>query len=248
MNVISGTVLLSPWRIRGLSIALFTVISAALWIGFSADTYFASDGPFYFAIILDNATFTHVSPSRAHAEYLTQWPLVLAVRSGVTDLKALEIFFGLGVWFPWILSFAISLYATRERPALIFFFLISMVSLNLSSWCLIYGEHLTLLLLVWPIFYFGIMRRRLTFLEQLLTALLLVAHLKLYETALVSGVIFTFIFTFRSWLEKNPRERWGSGVLASLALASVVIAVTWIIFPRDLENRGHFLGAIVASL
>ncbi|MDB2640790.1 hypothetical protein N9Y63_08010, partial [Akkermansiaceae bacterium] len=122
MNVISGTVLLSPWRIRGLSIALFTVISAALWIGFSADTYFASDGPFYFAIILDNATFTHVSPSRAHAEYLTQWPLVLAVRS-------------------------------RERPALIFFFLISMVSLNLSSWCLIYGEHLTLLLLVWPIFY-----------------------------------------------------------------------------------------------
>jgi hypothetical protein len=75
-----------------------------------------------------------------------------------------------------------------------------------------------------------------------------VAHLKLYETALVSGVIFTFIFAFRSWLEKNPRERLGSGVLAGLALASVVIAVTWILFPRDLENRGHFLGAILASL
>lgn len=248
MNVCSVSISLSPRRIRGLAIALFTVISAALWIGFSADTYFASDGSFYFAIILDNATFTNVAPSRAHAEYLTQWPLVLAVRSGVTDLYALEIFFGLGVWFPWILSFALSLYATRERPALIFFLLISMASLNFSSWCLIYGEHLTLLLIAWPIFYFGILRRRLTVLEQFLTALLLVAHLKLYETALVSGVIFTFIFAFRCWLEKNPRERWGSGVLAGLALASVVIAVTWILFPRDLENRGHFLGAILASL
>ena len=28
----------------------------------------------------------------------------------------------------------------------------------------------------------------------------------------------------------------------------MVIAVTWILFPRDLENRGHFLGAILASL
>ena len=81
MNVFSVSISLSPRRIRGLAIALFTVISAALWIGFSADNYFASDGSFYFAIILDNATFTNVAPSRAHAEYLTQWPLVLAVRS-----------------------------------------------------------------------------------------------------------------------------------------------------------------------
>ncbi|MDB4370386.1 hypothetical protein N9Z23_03740, partial [Akkermansiaceae bacterium] len=234
--------------IRVLAIALFAVISGALWIGFAADTYFASDGSFYFAIILDNATFTNIAPSRAHAEYLTQWPLVMAVRSGVTDQATLEMFFGLGIWFPWVLSFAISLYATRDRPALIFFFLISMVSLNLSAWCLIYGEHLTLLSLAWPIFYFGILRRRLTILEQLLTALLLVAHLKLYETTLVSGAMFTLIFSFRAWVEKYPRERWGSGILAALALASVVIAVTWILFPRDPENRGHFLGAILASL
>ena len=130
MNLISESVSLSPRRIRGLAIALFTVISVALWTSFSADTYFASDGSFYFAIILDNGTFTNVAPSRAHAEYLTQWPLVLAVHSGVTDLEALEIFFGLGIWFPWVLSFAISLYATRERPALVFFLLISMSALT----------------------------------------------------------------------------------------------------------------------
>ena len=105
MNLIPESASLSPRRIRRLAIALFAVISGALWIGFAADTYFASDGSFYFSIILDNATFTGVAPSRAHAEYLTQWPLVLAVRSGVTDLETLEIFFGFGIWFPWILSF-----------------------------------------------------------------------------------------------------------------------------------------------
>ncbi len=239
---------LTPRLIRVYAVALFAVISGALWAGFSADTYFASDGSFYFAIILDNGTFTNIAPSRAHAEFLTQWPLVLAVRSGVTDLATLERIFGLGIWFPWVLSFGISLYATRERPALIFFFLISLVSLNLAAWCLIYGEHLVLLSLAWPIFFFGIVRRPLTVLEQVITAALLIAHLKLYETTLVSGSIFTVIFAFRAWVEKNPRERWGSGILAALALASVVIAVTWILFPRDPENRGHFLGAILASL
>ncbi|MFT6861960.1 MAG: hypothetical protein ACJAVK_000513 [Akkermansiaceae bacterium] len=239
---------LKPGVIRGYAIALFCVISGSLWAGFAADTYFSSDGSFYFAIILDNGTFTNIAPSRAHAEFLTQWPLVWAVRSGVTDLATLGRIYGLGIWFPWVLSFGISLYATRERPALIFFFLISVVSLNLAAWCLIYGEHLVLLSLAWPIFFFGIIRRRLTFTEQVITAVLLIAHLKLYETALVSGSIFTVIFAFRAWVEKNPRERWGSGILAALALASVVIAVIWILFPRDSENRGHFLGAILASI
>ena len=99
---------LPPGLIRLFAIALFAVISGALWAGFAADTYFASDGSFYFAIILDNATFTNSAPSRAHAEFLTQWPLVLAVRSGVTDLATLERVFGFGIWFPWMLSFTSS--------------------------------------------------------------------------------------------------------------------------------------------
>lgn len=239
---------LTPKLIRIFAVALFTAISGALWIGFSADTYFGSDGPFYFAIILDNATFTNIAPSRAHAEILTQWPLVLAVRAGMTDLKALEVMFGLGIWFPWVLGFVVSLYATRERPMMIFFFLISLASLNLAGWCLIYGEHMVLLSLSWPIFFFAILRRPLNGLEQVLVALLLVAHLKFYETTVISGSIFAVIFAFRTWLGATAREKWGSGIFTTLALASVLIAAYWILFPRDPENRGHFLGAIIGSL
>ena len=56
-----------PGRLRAIAIVLFTVISGCLWIGFSVDTYFGSDGPFYFAIILDNGNFTHIAPSRVAA-------------------------------------------------------------------------------------------------------------------------------------------------------------------------------------
>lgn len=239
---------LAPGKLRVIAIALFSVISASLWIGFAADTYFATDGSFYFAIILDNGTFTNIAPSRAHAEYLTQWPLVLAVNSGITDLGLLENIFGLGIWFPWVLGFAVSLYATRERPELLFLFLISFASLNLAAWSLVYGEHMVLLSLSWPIFYFGILRRRLNLFEQVLTALLLVAHLKLYESTVATGAIFTVLFGFRTWLARSPRERWGSAALTSLAIASAAIALTWILFPRDAGNRSSFLGSIIASL
>jgi hypothetical protein len=238
----------SPGKLRAIAVALFAVISGSLWMGFAVDTYFGSDGSFYFAVILDNGTFTNIAPSRAYAEWMTQWPLVLGVNSGLTDLATLEILFGLGIWFPWVLSFAISLYATRERPALIFFFLISLVSLNLAAWCLIYGEHLVLLSVAWPIFFFGILRRPLNITEQILTALLLIVHLKLYESTVVTGAIFAVMFSFRSWLARTHRERWGSTALASLAIASVVIALYWILFPRDADNRTSFLAAIIGSL
>ena len=66
-------------------------------------------------------------------EYLSQWPLVLGVKSGVTDLETLEFLFGLGLWFPWFLGFVISLYATREKPVLIFFYLLSVATLNMAA-------------------------------------------------------------------------------------------------------------------
>jgi hypothetical protein len=239
---------ISPGKIRAFAIALFGVISGSLWIGFSLDTYFASDGCFYFAIILDNGTFTYIAPSRLHAEYLTQWPLVCGVRSGITDLGLLEVLFGLGIWFPWVLSFVISLYATRERPELIFLFLISLVSLNLAAWSLIYGEHMVLLSLAWPIFYIGILRRPLHVSEQILTGLLLIAHLKLYESTVATGSIFVLLFGFRTWLAGSKRERVLSAAFTLLALGSVLIALYWIIFPRDSGNRDGFLTSIIASL
>ena len=239
---------LKPRQIRAFAAILFAIISGSLWAGFAADSYFATDGSFYFTIILDNARFTNIAPSRYHAEILTQWPLVWAVKSGITDLPTLEIFYGLGIWFPWLLSFVICLYATRERPYLIFFFLISVVSLNLAAWCLIYGEHLVLLSIAWPIFFFGILKRPLTIAEQILTGLLLFVHLKVYETTIVSGSIFTLIFGVRALVAGTRRERWGSSALATLALASAVIALIWILFPRDASNRSSFLGAIIATI
>lgn len=239
---------LSPGTLRRLATLLFLLVSAALAVGFSYDTYFASDGAFYFTIILDHARFTEIAPARLYAEYLSQWPLVLAVRAGVTDLALLEFCFGFGLWFPWALGFVLSLYATRERPALLFFYVLSVACLNLSAWSVFIGEHLVLLSVAWPVLFLAILRRPLNFTEQVLMTLLLVVHLRLYESAVATGSLFSVIFAFRIWLARTARERWLSVAFLLLSLASVVIALNWILFPRDAGNRSSFLGAILASL
>ena len=251
-SISASNTVVTPARIRLIAIALFAIISASLWTGFAFDTYFASDGAFYFPIILDNATFTHIAPSRLHAEYLSQWPLVLGVRAGLTDLATLEFLFGLGLWFPWLLGFVISLYATRARPELIFFYLISLISLNFAAWSVYIGEHHVLLTLSWPIFYFALRNRPLNLTEQLLTVVLLIIHLRLYEAAIATGSLFTITFLYRAWFNKSPHysqsERWTSILFAALSISSVVIALYWVINPRDADNRSSFLQAMIDSL
>lgn len=238
----------SALAMRGYAVALFALISVALWTGFAFDTYFASDGAYYFAIILDHARFTEIAPARAHAEYLSQWPLVLGVKSGVTDLEDLEFLFGLGLWFPWFLGFVISLYATREKPILIFFYLLSLASLNLAAWSVFIGEHLVLLSLSWPILFFGLVKRSMNWLEQVLTLLLLVIHLRLYESAVITGGFFFVVFGLRMWFAETKRERWMSAVFALLAMAAAMIALNWILFPRDADNRSSFLLSMLAAI
>ncbi|MFW2386613.1 MAG: hypothetical protein ACN4GG_12375, partial [Akkermansiaceae bacterium] len=239
---------LSASSLRKLAILLFGLISTVLWIGFSVDTYFASDGSYYFKILADKMWFTEIAPARTHAEYLSQWPMVVAVNFGVTDLKLLEIIFGFGLWFPWFLGFLISLYATREKPFLIFFYLLSLASLNLAAWALLIGEHLVLLSLVWPLFFLSILKREHNCGERILTLLLLVAHLKLYESAIITGSLLASIFLLRTWIFESQKERLFSILFVILALGSIAIALQWTLFPRDANNRSSFLGAMTHGL
>lgn len=234
--------------LRWLAVGLFTLISASLWIGFAFDTYFASDGAYYFKILADKMWFTEISPSRAYAEYISQWPMVLAVNSGITDLKMLEVIFGFGLWFPWLVSFGISLYATREKPFLIFFQLISLVCLSLSAWAVMIGEHLVLLSVVWPLLFFAIIRRPLNWLERALTILLLIAHLKLYEAAMATGFVLVLLYFLRAYVSRDKADRGWAIIFAFIALGAVAIALQWTLFPRDSDNRTSFLGAMIFSL
>ena len=239
---------LSVSSLRKLAILLFVLISAVLWIGFSVDTYFASDGCYYFKILADKMWFTEINPSRAHAEYLSQWPMVMAVNSGVTDLKLLEVIFGFGLWFPWLIGFIISLYATREKPFLIFFYLLSLASLNLAAWALLIGEHLVLLSVAWPLFFLSIIKRPLNWIERGLTLLLLITHLRLYEAAVITGALIGFIFLIRLWLLEGKYERFFSILFVIIAFYSVHISLGEALNPRDPNNRTSFFKAMTHAL
>ena len=80
-------------------IAIFIVISVSLFIKFNADKHLSQDGVNYFFLILESQDFAYVAWSRRFTEYLTEWPLVLAVRHGVTDIELLIDIFSYGIYF-----------------------------------------------------------------------------------------------------------------------------------------------------
>ena len=129
-------------RTRVLYLFLFGLISVALFDAFSIDKHLSADGVHYFVEILDSGTFYRVDWARRFAEFIIQWPLVLAVRAGVTQVPLLSACFALGIYLPYLLSFALSLHAVRrENPALLSLPLLSMVSVNLPAHFILAGEH-----------------------------------------------------------------------------------------------------------
>ena len=116
-------------RYRMFYLVLFGLISVALFDAFSIEKHLSADGVHYFVRVLDSGTFLQVDWARRFAEYIIQWPLVFAVRAGVTHVPVLSAFFALGIYLPYLLSFTLSylnfgvgggregnLFARRIRP------------------------------------------------------------------------------------------------------------------------------------
>ena len=55
-------------------------------------------------------------------EYLTEWPLVVAVWFGVRNVPILIDVFAVGCYFPYLLSFLLCWYAVRDEDKLLLWF------------------------------------------------------------------------------------------------------------------------------
>lgn len=227
-------------------LVLFGLISVALLAAFAVDKHLSADGVHYFVEVLDGESFYRNDWTRRFAEYATQWPLVLAVRAGLTDVPALSAIYAVGIYLPFLLSFALSVYAVRgENPALLSLPLLSMASVNLPAHSVLSGEHHVMVLLASPILLLILRRERPTSWDGAFLALALVIFSRTYPTAVAPALLFAFLLAIRLHRDRDdPQARVFRILALVLSVAAAAFAMYSILNPRSPTNQLNFRRSI----
>jgi hypothetical protein len=231
--------------------ALFLCLAAALLNAFRIDKHFSADGVHYFAAVLENGDFFRVDGARRFAEFLTQWPLVLAVRAGLTHVPTLSAVFALGLFLPSVLSFAASVYAVRgENSALLALPILALAAVSLPADYLLVGEHHVMVALTSPILLLILRRAPPTWWDGGLLGLALLAFSRSYPTSVVPAALFAVLLALRlprphafAAEVAEPAGRravFVRGGALLLCLVTIAFGVVAVIDPRDPANRDSF--------
>ena len=234
-----------------LFVFLFACLSVALLNSFWIDKHLSADGVHYFRAVLDSGSFFRIDSARTFAEVLVQWPLVLAVRAGATALPALSAVIALGIYLPYVLAFALCLFAVRgEGRAVLALPVLSLACANLPADYLLIGEHHVMLLLAPPILLLILRRTAPTLWDGLFLLLALLLFTRTYPSALFVAPIFAGLLAARLYFDRSDRRaNVFRGLALGLSVATVVVGALSILTPRDATNRDtfrHSLSAIVA--
>jgi hypothetical protein len=228
-------------------VACFVAVGAVLAYGLWIDLGLATDGAYTFLTVLETSDFYVSTWSRAHSDYLSQWPLVSAVRLGVTSLPALRVIHALGLGLPFALSFGLCLFALRGREkSPLLFPLASVVLVTFPAAFILAGESTFMVLATWPILFL-LTRPAMSRVDVALALGLLAGLARTYQTAFVPAAGFAVL----AWLcvQRAPVGRrlgaW-SVLMASLGVVAIGLGAT--ITPRVVGHRTNFLDSLTWPL
>ena len=220
-------------------------MSLSLFVKFWHEKHLSLDGVNYFFHILENQGFANIAWSRRFTEYATEWPLVLAVRLGVTDIESLVNIFALGIYFPYLLSFLLCWYIVRdEDKSLLWVPLAGYIGFNVLSDYDLIADHHVLALMTWPLLLSLVKTRPLQWHEGVILWVLLVLYSRMYETAVLTAAILGIIAIGRLYLFRNWQEKVILSVALGLLILVAYVSFQFIIDPRSPQNRGAFLDSI----
>jgi len=229
-------------------LGLFIFWTVDFVIKLALDKHLSLDGVNYFFHVLQNEGFANIAWSRRYTEYLTEWPLVLSVALGLSDIPSLTKVFGLGIFFPYLLSFGLCWLITgQEDRALLLFPLASFIGFNLLSDYDVIADHHVLAIMTWPIMLLLVKHRPLEWREGLLLWVLIFAYSRMYETAVLNAFLFSLILITRISCFKVRRETIICGVALALFAVVVYISIQYIVNPRSPTNRGAFLDSVLVN-
>jgi len=243
--------MLAPKQTIGLPsiLAFYALACIPFFWNCTIDKYFSADAAFYFVRMLDAGHFMDFAWSRNHAVYLTEWPVILAVNSGTTNLDVLQWLHGFGIFMPALFSIVLSIaFCPKTLRSLLLLHALSFFSLTYPADNIMTGESHVLVFLTWPIL-FALLSDRLQdnrYFAVLMAVLL--AYTRLYESALFTAPLLMLILLYRLYKKELQLSSVKKLSIVSLLLAAAVIAVWAVVFPRDPNNRTDFVGAMASGL
>lgn len=234
------------WRLGGGVFAL-----TLLWL-LKNDLQLATDGVEHLRLTLVNETIFAVSDRRAHAYWLTQWPVQILLKLGCEDFDVLKKAYGFGVFSLFLMPvvfFIIPGGHSKNREKLLPLYFIAVGGVAYSSVYLIGTEHQTILPLAFLISCILVNYRKNTAFVNIFGIILLMILTRTYETSVAPFIIFLLfsIYSFVKNFNKNTQKVF-LFVIVVICIFGVSNAVIGIFSPRDAGHRDGFLQHLGQSI
>ena len=204
------------------------------------------DGSAYLFWLLRSRRPLGFAINRRFANLVTEIPVVLALRAGVTDVGVASRLFGAGVYLPLIVSLGLCIWLARERLALMLFPLLSAVAVTANTDFLIISESNVLVALFWPLLFLFTLRREWSGWTFVLAFVLAGPTLLCYESMVFIGPIVLGLAVWRAAEMRRANDAVRARRFLFLAYyfaMGIAVAAWWIWHPRNETNFRSFLRA-----
>ncbi len=197
-----------------------------------------ADGSYQLIEVLKAGNFVAVAKNRNCASYVLQFPVVVALKLGVVNLRALQIAFGLGCFLPWPL---VLLICRRLSPRHFWLAMLGCAVGYLNAAFMPVGEYSIAHAFFWPALFVILFVQPLTTFAAatlIFSSLILVCS---YESLLFLGPPLAALALWRTF--GGGEKKWSRvwlGLSAGLLVLSAIIAVDGIRHPQAPDNLGGF--------
>ena len=241
--------------LRAEQFAIYRAVKFMLWatvgmitvqviLMIAAQAHLFGDGSAYLYWLLGSRRPLEIAFSRNFANIVTELPVVLALRAGVTDIGIVSSLLGAGLYLPLIVSLGLCLWIARESPELVLFPLISATTVSSNTDFFIISESNVLVVVFWPLLFLLTLTREWSRGTFALACILAGPTLLCYESMVFFGPLLLGLTVWRALEMHRAGDRAGTLGFVALALyfvAGIAIAARSILNPRDERNLQLFL-------
>lgn len=220
------------------ALVLIFFLQAILIVYFVHESRFLyGDGSNFFTNILKNLDFSYGgrASTRQYGNLFTQLPLMVALKSGVTDFDLLKKIYGASLFFPYVLCISVwfwVIHKYRSYDFLIFPALLLFASASNSLFYIISESHIAaaLFFALIPLILF---HRPWGVGSILLAVTLALPLLRAYESMVFFGPVLTVLALHRATKSENKAAFWGWVLFGGWFLAAAYFALIEIIAPSN---------------